>query len=422
MAKKRYIGAAILQAQLDTATVGGTIEATDLFKLTIGAKTLIVVAGSTVAADVAEAIATAWQKLDSAAYPEFAEITAQANAATVIFEANEPGKPFTLTVVSTESNGDAADAQTFSITTTTANSGPNDISCVDNWSGEALPVNGDDIIIDMEAPSLLWNVEALAAVVPASVRITCGRNTRIGLGQTDDGGYPQYRPKAFKTRCASWYVNTDSGFVNLFMADGTAGAMLVHKTGQRDEDTRAALCLQGSNATHTLTLMRGDVAISQADDEVAQFGTVSVSYMTAVDSDASLYVGPAATMGAWVQNGGQCETWAALSSFTQRAGFHRHNSGGITSPLVYGGTLEYNATETLAGNAKVSEPGILDFGADPRAKTVTNPIERFGKAGVRDPFNVVNTAGSFVIDNNETSDLTGIVIGANRRMTFAATA
>lgn len=422
MAKKRYIGAAAIQAQLDTATVGGTIEATDLFNLTIGAKTLIVVAGSTVADDVAEAIANAWMELDSSAYPEFAEISVQANAATIIFEANEAGKPFTITVSTTETGGGAADAQTFSITNTTPNSGPNDVSCVDNWSGESLPVNGDDVIIDMEAPSLLWNLETLAAVIPTTVRITCGRNTEIGLRQTDDNRYPQYRAKAFKIRCANWYVSTDSGYVNLFMADGTAGEMLVHKTGQRAEDARAALCLQGSNAAHVLTLMRGDCAIAQADDEVAQFGTVNVSYMTSVDSDAVLYTGPAATLGAWVQNGGQCETWTALSSLIQRAGYHRHSAGGITSPKVYGGTLEYNAEETLAGNAIVSEPGILDFGADPRAKVVTNPIERYGKAGVRDPFNVVNAGGSFVIDNNETNDLTGIVVGTNRRVTFAATA
>lgn len=422
MAKKRYIGSAPSIAQEDTATVGGTIEATDIFRLTIGAKTLVVIAGSTVAADVAEAIATAWQELDSAAYPEFAEVVAQANGATVVFTAQEAGKPFTITVATTETGGGAADAQTFAITNTVANSGPNDISCVDNWSGESLPVDTDDIIIDMDSPSMLWSLETLAAVVAATVRITCGRNTAIGLGMTDDNGYPQYRVKAFKVRCASWYVDTQSGYVNLFIANGTAAAVLVHNTGQRTFDTRAALCLQGANAAHALTLMRGDCAISQADDETAQFGTVQEAYMTSIDSDAKLYCGPSATLGAWVQNGGQAETWSALSSFIQRAGLHRHSAGGITSPLVYGGTLEYNATETLAGNGKCAEPGTIDFGADPRAKTVTNPIERYGKAGIRDPFNVVNSGGSFVIDNNETSDLTGIVIGSNRRVTFAATA
>lgn len=421
MAKKRYIGAAPEIAMVRTATVGGTIEVGDLFRLTIGAVTLVIAAATTVAADVAQLIADTWQNLDSSAYPQFAEITAQANGATVSFEAVTPGKPFTLTVATTESNGDPADAQTFSIADTVTNSGPNDISCVDNWSGESLPINGDDIIIDEDSPSLLWNLSALSAVVAASVRITCGRNTKIGLFQEDDNDYPQYRPAAFAVQAASWFIECDSTYVNIDVCDATATSVVVQRTGQRAEPTRAALCIQGENNAHSLTLLKGDVALSMADDELAKFPSVFESYLTNVDSDATLYCGPSCTLGAFVQNGGTAVTWTAIASgFTQRAGQHTHYAGKITGPICYGGRLNYNSTTAMDGAARVSG-GHLDFGADPRPKTVDNPIEFYG-GQISDPFNVVNTAGSFVIDMNENAMLANIRVGANRRVTFAAVA
>ena len=97
----RYIGSAGTEQQLDTGTVGGTVEIGDKFLCTIGNKVLSVAATTTSLDTTAQEIATAWAELDSQAYPEFAEITAQANGATVTFEAVEAGKPFTLTLSTT---------------------------------------------------------------------------------------------------------------------------------------------------------------------------------------------------------------------------------------------------------------------------------------------------------------------------------
>ncbi len=422
MVTRRYIGAAALQAQISDFTVGGTVEVGDLFTLSIGPKTLSVAAASTTAADVAEDIAAAWAALDSAGWPEFAEITAQANGAAVRLTANEPGVPFFVDGATTEANGSAADAQTFVESVVQANSGPNDISLADNWSGSVVPVSTVDIVIDLDAPSMLWNLDALAAVVAASVRITCGRNTQIGLADTAPGGYPEHRAKAFAVQSADWFIETDSGLVNIDTGTATATAIVCRRTGQRTQENRAALCVTGANATNTFALLRGDVAIQQAADETARFA-MSVGFVTDQDSDVTLYCGPGATLGAFVQNGGQVETWSAISPLTMRGGRHVHNGGGITSPAVYGGQLVYNTTATLAGTPKVGEAGHLDFSADPRAKAITNPIEVYGpNAKVSDPFNVCNPAGSFIIDMNESAALANITVGANRRVTFAATA
>src|SRR6185295_12509087 len=111
MASTTWRGDAPAVAQVDTLTVGGTIEATDIFKMTINGKTLSVTAGSTVAATVATTIATAW---NASTIPEFAEITAAATSGGALtLTADTPGKPFVCTVSTTEANGDPADAQTF---------------------------------------------------------------------------------------------------------------------------------------------------------------------------------------------------------------------------------------------------------------------------------------------------------------------
>ncbi len=421
MTVRRYIGAAALQEQITDWAVGGTIEVGDLFIMTIGAKSLSVAAASTVAADVAEDIAAAWAALDSGGWPEFAEITAQANGDAVRLTANEPGVPFFAVGTTTEAGGGAADLQTFVSSVVQANSGPNDIAIADNWSGSVVPITGVDIVVDLDAPSMLWNLDTLAAVVAASVRITCGRKTQIGLADTAPGGYPEHRAKKFAVQSTNWFIETDSGLVNIDGGTATATAIVCRRTGQREQDQRAALCIMGANAANTLALLRGDVAVQQAADETARFA-ISVGYITDQNSDVTLFCGPGATLGAFIQNGGQVESWSALPSLTMRGGQHVHQSGGITAPIVYGGRLAYNTTDTLAGVGKVGETGHLDFSADPRAKTITNPLEVYGAGKVSDPFNVCNAGGSFIIDMNETAALANITVGANRRVTFAATA
>lgn len=422
MATRRFIGAAPRIAQVDTATVGGTIEVGDLFLLTIGNKTVTVSAESTDAQDVAEQIADEWAALDPDAYPEFAEITAQANAVDVLFVANTPGKPFTLSVTTTESGGGAADAQTFTSSTTTANSGPNVVGLADNWSGDTLPVNGDTIVIDSDSPAMLWDLEALASVVATEVQLI-GRED-VGLSEIDDAGYPQYRPRFLSLQAASWLVESQSGLMLIDVGTATASSLLVKQTGPRRLSHRAALSVKGSNAGNTAYILRGDVAFSQAAGETSQWPVVRLGYVNNVDGDAQVYAGASCTLGALVQNGGRMESWAAIASgFTLRAGEHIHQLGGLTSPDVQGGTLRYNATATLAGSPKVSGSGHIDFGQDPRNKTVTNPIDVYGdKARVSDPNNVVNSGGSFVVDLNETASLGNIVIGAHRRATFGTPA
>jgi hypothetical protein len=82
---------------------------------------------------------------------------------------------------------------------------------------------------------------------------------------------------------------------------------------------------------------------------------------------------------------------------------------------VHDGTVLWNSTGTLA-TATCGERGRLDFSEDPRAKSVTNPIESYSADPVNDPGKVVS---SLVIDFNGVSPVPAW--GSNFKMTRAAT-
>src|SRR6185369_8104257 len=142
MAVNRWLGGASAVAQVDTLVVGGTIEVGDLFNVTINGKTVSVAAATTVIASVVAQILAA---LQASTIAEFAEQTYASTSPNITATANTTGKPFTLTVLSTEAGGGALDAQTFTTSTTTASSGPNDWGAASNWSLAAVPVNTNDV-------------------------------------------------------------------------------------------------------------------------------------------------------------------------------------------------------------------------------------------------------------------------------------
>lgn len=147
MASISWTGGAPAVQQVQSFAFGGVWETDDYIKLTIGSKTVYVVAGSATTNTVIDNVVTAWNLLSASVYPEFAEITASRSSSNLILTADTAGKPFTCTITPLESDLSAAGANTIgggtSATTgtvSTASSGPNDVSVAANWSGNAIPV------------------------------------------------------------------------------------------------------------------------------------------------------------------------------------------------------------------------------------------------------------------------------------------
>ncbi len=163
MSTKSWIGGASVAQQVDHLTPGGTIEADDVFTVTLtdengATQSVSAVAGGTTVADVCNALITA---LNNAGPSKnlFREVIWTTDEAKIIATARNPSKPFYCTVSTTEDGGGEADDQTFERTESVAHSGPNTWFVDANWEENAAPESGDDIRIMKGAHSILYGLE-----------------------------------------------------------------------------------------------------------------------------------------------------------------------------------------------------------------------------------------------------------------------
>lgn len=440
MATKRWIGNAPAVAQVQTYVLAGTWETSDVITFTIGTKSVSTTATSTTIATIGAALVTFWNALDSTAYPEFAEITASFSTATLTLTADTAGKPFTVTISTTETGGGAADAQTIDGTTSstgtasTANSGPNVYSLASNWDTGTAPVDGDDIFFDSGSVDCLYDL-SYSSITPLSITIGPGYSGKIGLPETNEDNastpYREYRTtyltlgNSGDATNIAVTINGGGGRVKLNFGTSQYTA-LVRNTGQRFETQIPTLLLRGTHASSALHVNKGDVGVAFFGGETSTLLTLNVGYQTNPAGDSSVVLGSGVTLtnATIVQTGGTLETNSATTgtaTITLYDGLLTLQSGGQLGLTVRGGRCVYNSTGTLGGAPVVSGTGILDFGQDLRTKTVTNPIDVFGEsARVRDPNRVVS---SLILDCNEVAvTINGEVIGTNIRLTRGSVA
>ncbi len=410
MATCEWIGNALAVAQEHTWTFAGTWEATDVINVTINGKTISVVAGSTTAAYVATAVYT---ELSASTIPEFREIEWTDDAAGVITgTATTAGLPFVCTFTTTETGGGAADSQTINGAATStgtvvyAASGPNDVANTANWSGAALPANGDTIII-RRGVSLLYGLTALASVTPAVLKIFSefwANGSQIGLAEIRGSGssaYVEYRSKFLEMAGATAAdiglgTNTKgNSLLNIDFKTGTV-ALTVHRTPTSNDDARPALCLAinpGTVSNGTLEVLSGTVGVGFYNESCKC--VAKVGYKTNVESDSQVYFGPNVTHGAtFTQSGGIVEINSATTLIDKTGGTLTINGSGAHPTLNnFGGRVVYNSTGTLAASAiKVGSGAVLDFSQDLTAKTLGSTIQAYAGAEILDPAGVV---GSF---------------------------
>jgi hypothetical protein len=435
MATIRWKGDAAPVAQVTGWTFGGTWEATDIVVLTIGSKSVSVVAGSVTITAVIDAVLAAWNALSPTLYPEFAELTASRSGSDLRLTADAAGKPFTVTITTTEAGGGAADSQTIgSATAVTANSGPNDASIATNWAGGALPADGDTIVFDQGASDLLYGLD-LNTITPAAIIIDAGFNGKIGLPPVNaDAGttrtYYEYRDQYLRignnADAQAITITVRGGGSRLKINTGDAQAtLLVQSTNNPAEASVPTLLFRGTHASNALTVSKGAVGVAFYEGETSTLAAVNVGYTTnpAGDSTVKLGAGVTLTNAVIAQSGGSLDLNSATSgsaTITQTDGVLNLLAGGHVGLTIRGGTCNYNSTGTLGGAPVVAGSGHLTFAGDLRAKAVTNAIEVFGpQAKLSDPNKVVST---LVLDLNETVNNANIVIGQNIRLTRGAVA
>jgi hypothetical protein len=346
MADCIYVGNAPKIAQVITLTFGGTWEVGDLIVFTFGSKVYSYAATSTTIATITAALEVALQALSSDDYPEFGEMTFDSTATTVTLTAATKGKAISPVVTTTESNGDAADSQTLSQSTTTANSGPEDYSNVMNWSGGALPVNSDNVYFDgaFYNGNVLYNLSSGSGVTPTLVKFLNNFSGQIGLPErnaTNATEYDEYRTTELTyAGITTLDVDCQSGRIKINGGTGQTLA-LIRGTGASVDANLPALLWRGTHASNVFEIHGGSagVALRAAD---------AATILTLRQSGGDLRLGSGVTLTNVDKSGGTIRLESATTTFINDSGDATiDGSGAHASIVMNGGTLNYNSSGTV---------------------------------------------------------------------------
>lgn len=430
MATVRWRGDAPAVAQVQAYVLAGTWEVGDIINCVIGTKTLSYTTTSTNTTTIAAGLVMAWNALSGSTYPEFAELTASNSTNTFKLTADTAGKPFTVTISTTETGGGAADAQTIdgatssTGTATTASSGPNDWSTAANWSGGAVPVDNDTVFIQDSDVDILYGLDQ-SAIQLTALNIEQSYTGKIGLPAINEdsasGSYYEYRDRYLKIEPVTCNIGRGEGNgsqrINLDNNDD-AVTLGIFNSGPAESGREKAIQWKGTNASNVVNLERGSFGAALEAGEVATIATLRVGYIDNKGGDSQYRIGSGVTLGAVVIAGGVGNIGCATTAVTVDDGtLTIEGTGAHAAIIVNGGNVFLNSTGTYT-TLTISGIGIIDFSQDLRAKTVSNAIERFGSlCKIRDPHKVV---ASLVIDNNYTDDMAGIEAGTNAKWTRAA--
>lgn len=415
MATIRWVGGAEKVAQVKSYTFAATWTIGDKITFTTGQKQFTYSILSATIDTFGAALAAAYNALSATDYAELVEQTAAYNAATdtLTLTAKTAGKPFSCTVSTNSTtgtiNGVAAPNSSSAGTNTVANGGPQSLASARNYSGNTVPVSTDTLIFDWtdddDDLAVLYDLDALSAVTLTLRRVYASWEAKIGLPAINEDAtpYPEYRPRYMVCGVTTDLIGEGEG-------DGSSrlqfdyGAVQTAANvfqSQEGEDDRPAVILKGTNASNVLNVTKGDVGVAIYGGDVSTLLTVNISYEDDVQNDASVLLGQGVTLGTINKVGGNLNVNSAVATaLNHEAGNTTiDGTGNVASLQIQGGTVIYNTSGTLNGNTVVANDGQLNFNFDKRAKTVTNPIDVFGRLdAVVDDNKVVAT---LIIDYND---------------------
>jgi len=411
MATVVFTGAAPAVAQVSDYVFAGTWESSDVITLSFGNKTVSTTAGSTTITTIIDSLVTLWNALSSTAYPEFAEITASRSSTTLRLTADTAGVPFTCTIATTETGGGAADAQTIdgaatsTGTESTVCSSANHWNAAANWSGGAVPVDSDDVVIERTDIEIRYGF-AQTAIDLTSLTIPASFTGKIGLPDYNEtGGYYEYRTKSLMLGTATTVTigrgdGQCSGFIRLHLGTN-ATTVNVEGTATPAVAGLPALMIQGSNASNVLNLTQGNVGLAVGAGETAQFPTIRVGSETSPTSDATLVCGAGCTLaGTITQAGGSVTVQTAVTTWTKTAGSTSTCLGSATIGTLTqdGQGVHYSQSSGTITTATFRGAGaVFDKTRDLRAQTITNSTFTNGGA-VLDPNKTLTFTNPFATD------------------------
>lgn len=274
--------------------------------------------------------------------------------------------------------------------------GPAHWDNVGNWSGGAVPTNGDTAIFEQNSNPVKYGL-AQSAVTLALLEIRASYTGTIGLFHENREGntpYIEYRPKSLQIGATNVRIGAGEGSgskrIRLDLGS-TQSSVTIFSSATPAQLGQYAVTLQGTHSANELFVYQGTIGLAPESGESAVFAKLQIGYENNQASDVELYAGSSVTLGDVIIHGGSvtCEGLSAtsISSLWMTAGdVTLHGTDGLNQLDIDGGTLHYRTSGTLGGNTVVSGEGRLSFVGDLREKTVTNPITCQGDAAlVEDP-------------------------------------
>lgn len=386
MAINQWLGTADTVAQVDTFTPGGTIEADDIFILTIAgfdgtSEVVSATPGGTTPTDVVTALKAAWATA-KAVSGSLASGMDESGTTTFILTSTTAGVAFKVTPTTTEAGGGAADAQTFVRVATTANGGPSDWQDANNWTLDVPGENGasEDTFISDSTVDILYGLDNTGASDPL---LSCHTvQTYTGkIGHDEEAGF---EGDYLQIETAALFIGENfdnsrspgSTRTKIDVGSTVACEITGYNTSSNSDTNKPACRLKGNKSDHIIRdLRKGTYGLCFLDSETGQFASVFQSYAATVATDSQLTIGQGVVVATVEAVGGittiKQATGKTIATVTNRGGtMLTIGAGQITTLNTKGGTVTPASTGTIATCNATG--GITDFTASAEPRTVTN--------------------------------------------------
>lgn len=327
-----------------------------------------------------------------------------------------------LTTITVSAISEGSSATSIGVHTDTTNSGPNDASVAANWSGNAVPIDGDDVALQDCDVNILYGLSQ-GAIALASFKLYSSFTGLIGLPRMnkDDSAHPylEYRTRYLTIDCGTFEVGVGSGDgttrFNLDVGTITDTTVNVTNLGNSGDAAVPAMLLKGGSANGVLNLTRGAIGLNLYSGEKSNFPTVRVGNQGNILGDAMLRIGSGVTLTTIKQFGGRIETYSGGWTTWDLVNGEAFQYSGTAGTLdIREGTFVYNTNGTATA-ITIWPGGTLDLSQDMRPMTITS-LTRHQGGTLTDPakrgiYGALHTKGA--IDD-------GLNVGEDRSLTFSA--
>lgn len=368
------------------------------YRLVINGKSVEFTATASTQANVTDGLVAAVQ---ASAEPEFGEIVATNASNVLTIETAVAGTDVTFTA-STDG------VPTAAITELVAPTGPNHFLNTENWVGGVLPVSTDSLEFSNSEYDCLYELENVGILV-VGVSIDSTYSGAIGLPVQNPAGYREYRPRFLKLGDGSVPVELTVGLGDgrqpsrvFYDASGGRVTARVYGTGNGFGDELPVI-VKNTGDSSAVDVYAGAVHLD-ADSA----GTVSVLRITPAEqqSNVSVLVDEAVTLGSIVQNGGSLECRGNASSCVCEGGTSRFVLDALcpTIEVGSGGIVYWESTQSVSTKVTVRDQGSIDFSRNAKSKSVLAGVMHSGSTWF-DPLGAVQIPGGILVSGCGLEDI-----------------